>query len=189
MKIRTDFVTNSSSSSFVCVHISGTKLISILKEYDDVIESLEANGAEIDDNSLDISGEEAYTDFSLLESKRHIIDWFIDFISNLCDDAPMLDDLVSELEENKKEIINTITELDVQESNEGWGEDTDRYDYPYEDKFIRKHLKLSKDEEITDEIMKQFFESVSDQLSLRTTSVSYDGKKIKKSESIEFIPR
>ena len=43
MKVKTDFITNSSSSSFVSVHISSDKLMEILNKYKTAFEALNNN--------------------------------------------------------------------------------------------------------------------------------------------------
>ncbi len=133
MKIRTDFVTNSSSSSFVTIHISGTKLMEILKRHQDVFKDFKGSAGDIK------IGE----DFSFTEEEQgfyegpptvkelvaacfssFIVEYFNEEYYNYeaNSDSGALDDLISELKENESEINETLTFLSWCKEVGGWGD-------------------------------------------------------------------
>ena len=190
MKIRTDFVTNSSSSSFCTISISGVKLTEILKKYKDLLESLEF----IDDISVDDSGfflcngEDGFCEGPADESS--MASSFIELIQELTDsgdDSEDLDELIEELEGNEEEINRTITFLDWTRCDTGWGGDSEsRIWHDYDENFIRRYMGLADDAEITKEIEADFRDKVADATSLETTTWHYDGKQFEITEEFEL---
>lgn len=189
MKIRTDFVTNSSSSSFCTIHISGSKLAEILKKYKSLFDS--HSNITITDEEFSYTGENDELDCCGPKGKNEMASCFVNFISEFaecCDESEMFDSLINELENNKKEINKTISSFKLELRVEGYGGDSDsRFWYDYDDEDIRMYMGLDEKEEITEEIKDNFLERIADAGSLETTTWTYNGKRIKVTNEFDLL--
>lgn len=188
MKIRTDFVTNSSSSSFCSIHISGSKLTEILKKYKSIFESEDCD-ITINDSGFNYSEEEG--GYEGPADKSDMARSFIEFIRELadcCEEPEAFDELIEELEENEEEINNTITSLDWSRCDTGWGGDSEsRIWHNYDEDFIRHYMGLADGAEITKEIDAEFRNKVVEATSQETTMWKYDGEQLKITEDFELL--
>lgn len=192
MKIRTDFVTNSSSSSFCSIHISGSKLNEILKKYKNLFESEDLEYYDItisDEGFAYMDDEGGYYDGPA--DKSDMASSFIEFLRELadcCEDPDDFDELLEALEENEDEINKTITSLNWERCDTGWGGDSEsRLWHNYDEDFIRRYMGLEANAEITKEIDEAFRDKVVDATSQETTTWSYDGKKLTITEDFDLI--
>jgi len=187
MKIRTDFVTNSSSSSYCSIHISGSKLNKILKKYKKLFEGYDIS---VTDEGLEFMDEDNVFCYGP-DSKDDMAGVFSGFIQELadcCDDPEEFEALIEELDENEDEINDTITSLDWQCCTIGWGgDDESQFNYDFEDSDIRNHLGLDENAKITDEIREQFNDSLVDATSETLMSWKYDGKNFEVTEKYKLL--
>ena len=115
MKIRTDFVTNSSSSSFCSVHAESSKLGEILNKYKDLFSDDCNSEIKLTENGFDFNGEDILSDcIRELEGKKDIVNYIIEILRYAkmgdfyYDSNEELDNLSDELKKNEKEILKTI---------------------------------------------------------------------------------
>lgn len=188
MKIRTDFVTNSSSSSFCCIQISGSKLMEILKEYKELFEEEET--VKINDDKFEyIEPESGYFEGpSCQEDISSSFQELIEEISEFSDDPDEFQELLLMIEDNEEEINKTITYLNWEKCTTGWGaDDQSRYNHDYDDDFIRNHLGLEKDAKISEETKERFRQSLAEATSQKTTIWSYDGANFEIRSEFELL--
>lgn len=194
MKFRVDFVTNSSSSSFVSVHISGSKLMEILNKYRQILETEEYNryGRRLEITKDEFSySENEDGDYYVPESKQEVAKSFINIISKLSmdsDNPEEMDLLIKELRDNEKEINKTLTSLYWNRVDTGWGgDDESRLWHDYDDGFILDYMDLDEETEITEEIRDQFMVLVAEATGQETRTAIYKGKKFVKDYLFELI--
>ena len=110
MKIRTDFVTNSSSSSFVCIRIQSEKLKELFEKYN-------FNAFSNDDEYNIVIREEDEIGTNDVDSIEGILSVLIEDLEMYCKD-----DLIKEINNNYDDIINNIEHAEYKYSSEGWDE-------------------------------------------------------------------
>lgn len=122
MKIRTDFVTNSSSSSYVFIHLESEKLLEILNKYRDVLDE-NFDETIFSDKGFELTEEfeAAYRNIFVPDKKENIVSNLIEFISDWYEYCNMESDeqveaLCEALEDNKAEILSTLTRVDWEQS-------------------------------------------------------------------------
>lgn len=141
MKVRGDFVTNSSSSSFVTLEIDNPLLVEILDEYQ--AKFIKANCAGdwpegtllgtdvvIDGTTVRYASDGEWSEFGQIpERKADVIPEFTSALSehlgnnNVVRENPeLLEELISELTKRKKELSQSLQEVEWTSETEGWDE-------------------------------------------------------------------
>ena len=219
MKIRRDFVTNSSSSSFVVCDIDNKVLSKILQKYEDIFKDCELTVIASDDN-VQINVEEGYID--LPDKKEDIMkcvlslfgcecccDWCencekddcdecdgfdcknctaecdVDCICDYYDDETLCEDkkaMVKEIKENMEEINKNMGDVQITLSESGWQGDSEaRYEKENYDedtlKSIYKTIATEKGCAVKDVTDEDFWEYVSDKVSLEENVFEYNKEK------------
>ena len=131
MKIRTGFVTNSSSYASACVSIQSRELIELLKEYEDVVgPSGSFIGSIEKDTFTDYwdEGETGSWEENVPKTLNEVLDKFIDGLREQSDyrDPPekkeRLQSLIKVLEDQKQELTASIQKVEWWHNNESFDE-------------------------------------------------------------------
>ena len=183
MKFRTDFVTNSSSSSFVTIQADNEILSQIFQKYSELLEEDYCINCRIDGKSIEINIDEGYADIpagksGIIESILSSFDMF---------DSDEIGEMLKEIKENEKEILANMESFKIEVSDMGWQGDSDIRFYPeyYPKKRLKEYYKTIAEakgcsvEEVTKE---DFCEFVADKISIQEETATYDPQtgKIKK---------
>lgn len=163
MKFRTDFVTNSSSSSFVTLNANSKTLGEILDKYsDELCDDYCANYSN-KDGQIEFYIDEGYADVPYLKKQ------IVKCVAEIFD---MFNDEISEEIRNKeKEILADLKEFKMETGDVGWQGDSDSRFYPenYSKKRLKGYYKAIAEEkgcsvkEVTED---DFCEYVSDKISV-----------------------
>ena len=178
MKIRTDFVTNSSSSSFVSVHLSGSKLMDVLNAHREALANVDADI----DMSFDFTEDET-GDFRAPEDKNQIIPCIAYMMGELTGDSGVAGDIVG----SGDEILETLDLLEWKYVEGSWGGENDMcFAEDYDDAFIIEQLGLKPGTEVTDAIRDEFTNRASAGTYVETQRASYDGNELKFTSEQKF---
>ena len=193
MKIRTSYVTNSSSSSFVVLNVKNPILSKIFKKAKEKLEdNFEFFMTETNDDEWEINVEDGWIEMP--SSKEDIIQsiislFFYDYYFDEDDEESIKNflketkdnEIVSEIFKNRKEILDEMESIEILQSNVGWqGDDESRFDQDNYDKETLKSMYEDIAEEngidVSEVDEDMFCDYVCDKVSNDETRFSYDKK-------------
>ncbi len=199
MHVRSSFVTNSSSSSFVMVSVKSKLICNILEEFQDELnETLQEFGSGLlfyGDDTVEIYQEEGYCELpstveGILECLAKAIDdqYAYDCYEEDADEATEKDysaysKPLQKLMENREAVLESIEEAKVVDGEQGWQGDSEcRYNEEWYESDTLAEVQAdimdehgySSVDEITDE---DFCDYVGDKVSIEENVVLYDRAK------------
>ncbi len=134
MKIRTDFVTNSSSTSQVAITIKSSKLMEILAEYKAFLQSVQHGAFHFSEDAFEFAAlnESGIKDIDVPENEQKIAGALKDLFREIltANDAPeyMLEKLLQEIASNEKAINEDVSLLEWKSMKSVWGGDFGDWD-------------------------------------------------------------
>lgn len=192
MVVRSSFVTNSSSSSFVCVDVNSKEIVDILHEFEEeVSEIFECGGVQfISDTEAsiyvdDMSGDHPQTPDDIVHVIAGLFSWnYFEEYGYAQEDGEELDmseypEIVQRLVECKDEIMANLKAFKISIGNQGWqGDDDSRYEQDWwtEEALadIKANIAVEKGIEIDEVTNEDFCEYVSDKVSTEEDICEYD---------------
>jgi len=204
MKIRTDFVTNSSSSSFVTLNVNSKTFAKILENYQHLFEDDCWEHLELGEDYANFYIEEGYADVP--DSKKQIIVsilsalgcelYWDDYEEENLEDCKLdgyegREELYKDIVSKSKDIMEDIEYFEMVSGDIGWqGDSESRY---YEDNYDEETLQMYYEEiaeekgcSVDDVTSEDFQEWVSDKVSTEENTYSYDAKTGKEEHSHSF---
>ena len=201
MKFRTDFVTNSSSSSFVTLDVTSKTLAEIIAKYEELIEEDCCGHVNISGDSVNIYFDEQYAEIP--SSKETIINGLLsafgaefytedeyetedELLEAICD-YTQFPDLVTEIYKEREKILEDLEDMEMISGDVGWqGDSESRYDIDnYDEDTLRMYYEEIAEEngcDVEDVTEEDFCEWVSDKVSTEENRFYYS----KKNDEIEF---
>lgn len=197
MKIRTDFVTNSSSSSFVVVSAKNNVLAEILEKHREMIGEDYYYNLMIDDDNIELYCDESYGDVP--SDKEHILHSILslfdsslywdeeDYDEEYLEDHPEDDYfnkesdnlLINDLKRNRKEIMNAMDKIRIEAGSQGWqgDDDTRFYEESYTEEGFQELMETIAEElgcDVSEVTNDDFCEYVADKMSVDETVFEWD---------------
>ena len=206
MVIRSSFVTNSSSSSFVCIDVDSQEIHDIIQEFEEeIMEIFECGNVDITgDTTVTMFLDEAYIDSpnepeDILKSICGLFDYnFAEEYDYAQEDGEELDmsqfsEIVQRLMACKDEIMANLKYFKMVNGDSGWQGDSDvRYneDWYEEDTLAEVKAAIASENNVeVDEITEEMFcDYVGDKISVEEHTVEYDAstKKFTHSRSTQL---
>ena len=176
MKIRTDFVTNSSSSSFVTLRVESETLAKLFKKYENDFRELEGD-FQVSENTVNVSVIES--ECSCPETKYEIIESICELFEEL--EEFTSDNLTDLVNKNKDKILNDLKGFEITFSTAGWEGDSDeRFDMNnYSEVQLKNYYEIIAKEKgcsVDNVTSEDFYNFALSKTSLSEHSVTYDEK-------------
>lgn len=194
MVIRSSFVTNSSSSSFVCVNINSKEIVDILKEFEEELQEIfEYGGLNFSsDTEVELYIDEGYTETPTdKDDLIHILAGLLDYkyYDEYCyalEDEEELDmsqfkEVVQRLIASKDEIMKNLKRFKLTNGHSGWqGDDDTRFEEDwYEEENlidIKETIAAEKGCTVDELTSEDFCEYVCDKMNTEECVFEYDGE-------------